>query len=84
MIDVSIVFQITIKPMCLSMIACLSKVSLWAGCEITETARIQRINQTSDWLIAHEQHIDSFEHKSDQSGHQYFYIVRLYMDIFIT
>jgi hypothetical protein len=48
MIDVSIVFQIAIKPMRLSMIASLSKVSLRASCEITEPAQIRRIIQTND------------------------------------
>jgi hypothetical protein len=48
MIDVSIVFQMAIKPMRLSMIASLSKVSLRASCEITEPAQIRRIIQTND------------------------------------
>jgi hypothetical protein len=48
MIDVSIVFQIAIKPMRLSMIASLSKVSLRASCEITEATQIRGIVQTND------------------------------------
>jgi hypothetical protein len=48
MIDVSIVFQIAIKPMRLSIIASLSEVSLRASCEITEPTQIRRIIQTND------------------------------------
>jgi hypothetical protein len=48
MIDVSIVFQIAITAMRLPMIASLSKASLRAICEITESTKIQRITQTDD------------------------------------
>jgi hypothetical protein len=48
MIDVSIVFQLAIKPMRLPMIASLSKVSLRASCEIIEAAQIRGIIQTND------------------------------------
>jgi hypothetical protein len=46
MIDVSIVFQIAITPMHLSMIASLNKVLLGAISEITDSARTQHSTQT--------------------------------------